>query len=213
MEGMSSETTDGSDRTETRSEPTMRFSAGGLRDGFIECIPIALGVSGYGIVFGVLARQAGLTVAEAAFMSATVLAGAAQLIAITLWETPIPVIAVVGTARGSRVILGIGTVCQIGAIVFAGAAALPPGLLLVGVLGVVLGWDVGEQSINVTEQLGAGATMVRSIVVHAAATTLVGAVAMVIVYGTFLASSGGQPLVALVAFLGGGGLVLLAMRA
>jgi len=123
------------------------------------------------------------------------------------------VIAVVGTARGSRVILGIGTVCQIGAIVFAGAAALPPGLLLVGVLGVVLGWDVGEQSINVTEQLGAGATMVRSIVVHAAATTLVGAVAMVIVYGTFLASSGGQPLVALVAFLGGGGLVLLAMRA
>ena len=94
---MSSETTDGSDRTETRSDPTMRFSAGGLRDGFIECIPIALGVSGYGIVFGVLARQAGLTVAEAAFMSATVLAGAAQLIAITLWETPIPVIAVVGT--------------------------------------------------------------------------------------------------------------------
>lgn len=36
---------------------------------------------------------------------------------------------------------------------------------------------------------------------------------MIIVYGTFLTAAGGQSLVVLVAFLGGGGLVLLAMRA
>jgi 4-azaleucine resistance transporter AzlC len=83
--------------SERAEEPSVRFSAEGLRDGFVECLPIALGVAGYGIVFGVLARQAGLSVAEAAFMSATVLAGAAQLIAIKLWETPIPVVAVIGT--------------------------------------------------------------------------------------------------------------------
>jgi len=123
------------------------------------------------------------------------------------------VLVVAGTARGSRLVLGVGTVLQLAAVVFAGASSLPPGLLLVGILGGVLGWDIGEQSINATQQLGSDATMVRSIAVHTAASTFVGAVAMVIVYGTYLVSTGGQPLVALVAFLGGGGLVLLAMRA
>lgn len=83
--------------SEATDDQSVQFSVEGLRDGFVECVPIALGVAGYGIVFGVLASQAGLSVAEAAFMSATVLAGAAQLIAIKLWETPIPVVAVIGT--------------------------------------------------------------------------------------------------------------------
>ena len=94
---MGAETADRPQQSEASGEASVRFSVGGVRDGFIECVPIALGVAGYGVVFGVLARQAGLTVAEAAFMSATVLAGAAQLIAIKLWETPIPVVAVIGT--------------------------------------------------------------------------------------------------------------------
>lgn len=94
---MGAETADTPQQSEASGEASVRFSVGGVRDGFIECVPIALGVAGYGVVFGVLARQAGLTVAEAAFMSATVLAGAAQLIAIKLWETPIPVVAVIGT--------------------------------------------------------------------------------------------------------------------
>jgi len=78
-------------------EPPVEFSLAGVRNGFTEGTPIALGVAGYGIVFGVLARQAGLSVAEAALMSATVLAGAAQVITIELWATPIPAIAVIGT--------------------------------------------------------------------------------------------------------------------
>ncbi|WP_222913707.1 AzlC family ABC transporter permease [Natrinema sp. SYSU A 869] len=94
---MSAEDADPAHRSEESEGPTVEFSLGGVRDGFIGCVPIALGVAGYGIVFGVLAHQAGLSVAEAAFMSATVLAGAAQLIAIELWETPIPILAVIGT--------------------------------------------------------------------------------------------------------------------
>lgn len=78
-------------------EPAVEFSLAGVRSGFTEGTPIALGVAGYGVVFGVLARQAGLSVAEAALMSATVLAGAAQVITIELWDTPIPVLAVIGT--------------------------------------------------------------------------------------------------------------------
>ncbi|MBP1988179.1 AzlC family ABC transporter permease [Halolamina salifodinae] len=73
------------------------FSAAGAREGFRRCLPVAAGVGGYGLVFGVVARQAGLSTAEAALMSATVFAGAAQLIAVELWADPIPVVAVLTT--------------------------------------------------------------------------------------------------------------------
>jgi len=75
----------------------VQFGWVGLREGYRRCLPVALGVAGYGVVFGVLAREAGLSVAEATLMSATVLAGAAQLIAVELWADPVPVAAVVGT--------------------------------------------------------------------------------------------------------------------
>ncbi|QLD84167.1 AzlC family ABC transporter permease [Natronomonas halophila] len=82
--------------TETESE-ALEFSRDGIRSGFVTCAPVALGVGGYGLVFGVLAREAGLSVMTAVAMSATVLAGAAQLIAVGLWDWPIPAVAVVGT--------------------------------------------------------------------------------------------------------------------
>ncbi|WP_121742113.1 AzlC family ABC transporter permease [Natronorubrum halophilum] len=73
------------------------FDWEGIRVGFLTCIPVALGVAGYGIAFGVVANQAGLSVAEAALMSATVLAGASQIIAVELWSNPLPVAAIVFT--------------------------------------------------------------------------------------------------------------------
>jgi len=92
---MGSETT-GQQGSEAAPESTT-FSLAGARKGFVACVPVALGVAGYGVLFGVLARQAGLTVAEATLMSATVVAGAAQVIAIGVWDQPIPVAVVVGT--------------------------------------------------------------------------------------------------------------------
>lgn len=96
---MSSESTPLSDddRSPNRENDEVRFSIGGLRAGFLTCIPVALGVAGYGVVFGVLASEAGLSVPTAVFMSATVLAGAAQIIAVGMWEWPIPAVAVIGT--------------------------------------------------------------------------------------------------------------------
>lgn len=73
------------------------FSPVGLRRGFRRCLPLAAGVGGYGVVFGVLASQAGLTPTEATLMSATVLAGAAQLVAMDLWAEPVPAVAIVAT--------------------------------------------------------------------------------------------------------------------
>ena len=73
------------------------FEWAGVRAGFLTCVPVAVGVAGYGIAFGVLASQVGLSVAEAALMSATVFAGASQIIAVELWADPIPIAAIVAT--------------------------------------------------------------------------------------------------------------------
>ncbi|MGM0399607.1 MAG: AzlC family ABC transporter permease [Halobacteriota archaeon] len=70
---------------------TVSFDSAGLRAGFVIGLPIALGVGGYGLAFGVLAKQTGFSVAEAALMSATVLAGASQIVAVELWGDPLPV--------------------------------------------------------------------------------------------------------------------------
>ena len=74
---------------------SVTFDRDGIRAGFVTGLPVALGVAGYGIAFGVLADQAGLSVAEVALMSATVLAGASQIIAVELWADPIPAATVV----------------------------------------------------------------------------------------------------------------------
>ncbi|APW96526.1 branched-chain amino acid ABC transporter permease [Halobiforma lacisalsi AJ5] len=73
------------------------FGWDGLRAGFLNCLPVALGVGGYGIAFGVLASQVGLSVAEAALMSGTVLAGASQIVAVELWADPLPAATIVFT--------------------------------------------------------------------------------------------------------------------
>ena len=82
---------------ETDDDDPLTFTRAGARAGFRRCLPVAVGVGGYGLVFGVVAEQSGLSAAEAALMSATVLAGAAQLIAVELWADPIPIAAVLTT--------------------------------------------------------------------------------------------------------------------
>lgn len=73
------------------------FSRTGLISGLRESTPIALGVFTYGIVFGVLARQSSLGVVEAVLMSASVFAASAQFVVLDLWESPLPVVAIVVT--------------------------------------------------------------------------------------------------------------------
>lgn len=60
-------------------------------------IPLAVGVSSYGMVYGMMARQAELSLASASFMSLWVFAGASQLIALDMWISPLPVAAIVLT--------------------------------------------------------------------------------------------------------------------
>ena len=49
------------------------------------CIPVAISVAAYGVVWGVLAKQAGLSLLEVMLMSGLVFAGSAQFVALDLW--------------------------------------------------------------------------------------------------------------------------------
>jgi branched chain amino acid efflux pump len=54
-------------------------------------VPIALSVCAYGLVFGVLAQQARLSLLEVFLMSGLVYAGSAQLLVLSLWSMPLPI--------------------------------------------------------------------------------------------------------------------------
>ncbi|WIY54409.1 AzlC family ABC transporter permease [Devosia sp. YIM 151766] len=53
------------------------------------CLPVAISVAAYGLVWGVLARGAGLSPLEVVLMSGLVFAGSAQFVALDLW-TAVP---------------------------------------------------------------------------------------------------------------------------
>ena len=69
----------------------------GIRKGIRVAFPVAVSVFAYGLTFGVLARQAGLSLGEAALMSVAVYAGSAQFIALGMWSSPLPAAALILT--------------------------------------------------------------------------------------------------------------------
>lgn len=60
-------------------------------------IPMGIGVAIYGLVFGLLARQVGLSFAENVLMNGFVFAGAAQTASLDMWAYPLPVLSIVAT--------------------------------------------------------------------------------------------------------------------
>ncbi len=83
--------------SEDRNGP-VPFTLSGAITGAKRCLPIEVGGFTMGLVFGVLARQAGLSPAEAALMSALVFSGATQFVALGMWAAPLPVVAIALTS-------------------------------------------------------------------------------------------------------------------
>lgn len=67
--------------TSIASNPTIEQFLAGAR----ACIPVAISVAAYGMVWGMLARTAGLSLLEVVLMSGLVFAGSAQFVALDLW--------------------------------------------------------------------------------------------------------------------------------
>ncbi len=73
------------------------FTRAGALTGAKKILPVALSSVVDGLIFGVLAYQAGLSLLEAGLMSGLVVAGSAQLVALGLWVTPLPVLTIIIT--------------------------------------------------------------------------------------------------------------------
>jgi 4-azaleucine resistance transporter AzlC len=65
--------------------PTANRFANDLYAGASTFVPVAISIAAYGVVWGVLARGAGLTLLEVMLMSGLVFAGSAQFVALDLW--------------------------------------------------------------------------------------------------------------------------------
>lgn len=117
---------------------------------------------------------------------------------------------VLGVRRTSRTLLVGGVAALLAGVVFAGLADADPLLVLGGMVGTVLAWDVGETAISVAEQLRTGDSD-RLEAVHAATSALVASGVAVGGYVVFSLSSGGQPAVALSLLVFGTVLVLIVL--
>ena len=93
------------------SEPAMSpvpdFTLPGLWRGARAASPLSLGTLPFGLGFGVLAEERGLSLLEALAMSALVWSGTAQMAVMELWGAPLPFFAILLTtlAVGARMLL------------------------------------------------------------------------------------------------------------
>jgi len=78
-------------------EAPVTFTRAGVAAGARQTVPIAIAVFAYGLIFGVLARQAHLSAAEALLMSGLVFAGSSQFVALGLWVMPLPIATIIIT--------------------------------------------------------------------------------------------------------------------
>ncbi len=69
----------------TEAETAEERSFGAFREGMRASLPVIVAVLPFGLLFGALAVENGLTVAEAVLMSATVYGGASQMVGIELF--------------------------------------------------------------------------------------------------------------------------------
>ena len=75
-------------------DPPASFTLAGVRFGVIRMLPLTVGSVAYGLVFGVLAGNVGLSAVEAAIMSGIVFTGAGQVAAMDLWALPPPLLTI-----------------------------------------------------------------------------------------------------------------------
>lgn len=118
----------------------------------------------------------------------------------------------VAVVRGTRRLLTGGAVLLLASVLYAGVFGTGVSALVVALWLGIVAWDVGEHAIGVGEQLGRGADSRRVELVHLAGATFVGAMATVVGYGAYRASTGGQPVVALVFLLLGVVALVAALR-
>lgn len=75
--------------------PPVTFTCAGAARGARAILPIVPGAVAFGLIYGFLAGERGLTGLEIALTSMLVFAGASQFLALEMWREPLPVLALV----------------------------------------------------------------------------------------------------------------------
>lgn len=138
---------------------------------------------------GIALIAGGIAIAVLSAPAATVIGGAGLALLL------------LGVVRGWRRAVTIGAFGIFLGVIYAGLQNVPPEELLLAGAGTIIAWDVGEQAINVGEQLGRAAPTARGELVHAASSTVIGVLSVGASYLIFRLGTGGQPLTALAILL------------
>jgi predicted branched-subunit amino acid permease len=69
------------------------FTPGGFRRGALLSWPLLIGMAPFALVIGIVIQQKGLSLLDCVLMNAVVYAGASQLVALTSWTHPAPILA------------------------------------------------------------------------------------------------------------------------
>lgn len=80
---------------ELRDAPPVTFTAAGAARGARAILPIVPVAVAFGLIYGFVAGERGLSALEIGLSSLLVFAGASQLLALELWGEPLPVVALV----------------------------------------------------------------------------------------------------------------------
>lgn len=118
----------------------------------------------------------------------------------------------VGSLAGSDRVLSWAAAAGVVGIGLAAAFGAGPEPLLVAGVALALAWDVADHGLSVGRQVGRDARTRRNVAVHAGTTVLTGAFSAGVVYGSYVAASGGQPIAALALLLFGGVVLVSAFR-
>ncbi len=109
------------DQTSPAVDPAVPATFAGFRRGYVTAQPLAIGVLLYGMAFGLLAREAQFTLAEALAMSGFVYSGSAQLVAVNAMRG--------GSVPGGAAMIAVaGTILLLNARYMLYGAALRPWL-------------------------------------------------------------------------------------
>jgi len=84
--------------------PKAYFSRAGLIEGAVAMIPIVLSQTAFGVVFGTLGAQKGLTLAETVSMSGFVYAGLSQVVSLQSWPQDFTVPALLALALATAAV-------------------------------------------------------------------------------------------------------------
>ncbi len=106
-----------------------------------------------------------------------------------------------GLLFARRGLVTLGSTLLVAGVLVAGVEGAPTLLVLSGVVAGVFAWDVGQNALELGEQLGREAETARVELLHAGTSAAVGLATAGLAYGVSLVGVGGRPVAAVVLLL------------